>query len=390
MNTVSTFKNDITPKLHGTTLSKISGVYAKMREASNNMRAKVKPRTIVRRARIANAIYDKVYNYSCPDWLETDNIIDLRPIGERSTEDEVNGTYLREFDIKKPENTALVEYINGTKTLRLSKSLAVRTVLHRMDSTTLEGTVVLSGDASNPTIDTLDYISGSGALKFDLDGLTGQAIITIDLDTSIDLFDMKDLGALFEWLKFPDASRLTSVDLKWGSSSSDYWNETTTEAHDRVWESNAWMLLVHEWNVASKTGTPNSKAVNYLQITINYSAGTSLSGVGLDNITASLGKAYEVVGYSDKFFTDTTGVTWIETPTVDSDIIQLDGDGYNIFMYEFMLTLQQELKGKNMKTDFAYFKDQLGDVDKGTGLYGKYVEKHPSEALIRIVPYYKF
>lgn len=390
MNTVSTFKSDITPKLHGSSLGKIAGFEAKMREASSNMKANVKPSTIIRRSRIDNAIYDKVYNYSCPTWLEKDNIIDLRPIGERSTQDSIGGAFSRRFDIKKKEDTILIEYINGVKTLRLSKDVGSVTTLHRVDSLTLDGAITLSGDASNPTIDTLDYVSGSGSMKFDLDGVTGQAIVTIALTNKIDLSDMKNLGSVFDWIKFSDATRLTNVNLKWGSSSTDFWDKTVTSAQDRAFESDAWMLLLNSWTTANTTGTPDATVINYLQITINYTPGTAMSGIGLDNITASLGKAYEIVGYSNSFFTDSTGVTWKETPTSGSDLIQLDSDGYNIFMYEFMLTLQQELKGKNMTTDFQFFKDKLGDVEKGTGLYGKYIQKNPDESLIRTIKYYEF
>ncbi len=393
MNTVSIFKGEITPKLHGTTLGKIAGFNAKMKEAANNMRAIVKPYSTVRRTKISNAIYDKVYNYSCPQWLETNNIIDLRPVGDRSTEDEVNGGFSRNFDIKKTKDTALIAYINGVKTLRLSKEVGSRVTLHRMDSLTLGGAITLSGDATNATIDTLDHISGSGSLKFDLSGLTGTAVVTIDLDNAVDLSDMKDLGSLFEWLKFPDSTRLTSVDFKWGSSSLKYWESTAISAYDRPWETNAWMLILNAWNTAVSTGTPttaDAKLIKYLQITINYTIGTTLNGVGLDNITASLGEAYDIIGYSNQFFTDATGNTWKETPTKDSDLIQLDGDGYNIFMYEFMLTLQQELKGKNMGSDFQFFKDRLGDPEKRTGLYGRYIEKNPDETLTKQLQYYKF
>lgn len=390
---VSTFKDDITPKLHGTSLSKVTGVYAKMREAANNMRAKVKPRSIVRRTRIEGAIYDRVYNYTCPAWLDADNIIDLRPVAERSSQDEVVGGYLREFDIEKPENKVLVEYLNGAKTLRVSKKVGERSVLHRMDSASVDGTVTLSGDASNATINTLDYIAGSGSYQFDLDGATGTATIAISLDNTIDLSDMLDLGSLLYWLKFPDASRLTSVELKWGTSASVYWTKTETAAHDRSFEDNAWMLMRHDWVDATDSGSPNedtSEVIDYLEIVITYTTGTALSNVRLDNIVAVSGEAYEVVGYGNSLFTDSTGATWKGTPTLDTDLIQLDDIGYNIFMYEFMLACQQELKGKDMKIDFAYFKDQLGSVDEGTGLYGVYSESNPTESLVRQVEYYTF
>lgn len=397
---VSTFKDDITPKLHGTSLAKVTGVYAKMRQAAAKMRAKVKPRSIVRRARIEGAIYDMVYNYTCPSWLDVDSIIDLRPVAERSNQDEVIGGYIREFDIEKADNKVLVEYINGAKTLRVSKEVGDRSVLHRMDSATVDGTITLGGDASNAAIQTLDYIAGSGSYQFDLDGSTGTATVTIALDNEIDLSDMNDVGSLLYWLKFPDVSRLTSVELKWGESATIYWTKTETAAHDRSFTEagdSAWMLMRHDWVDATETGSPDedtSEAIDYLQITITYSTGTALTNVRLDNIVAVNGAAYEVLGYSNSFFTDSTGATWKATPTLDSDLIQLDDIGYQIFLNEFMLTCQQEIKGKDMKIDFAFFKDENGSIGDeripASGLYAAFAESNPNEALVRQAEYYTF
>jgi hypothetical protein len=393
MITITTFKGLIPGKLGGTSLAKISGIYGKMYEAAANMRGRVKPRTIARSSRIENAIYDHVYNYTCPDDLEDDAVIDIRPIGERSTEDTMGGTGVKEFDIKKKGNTFVVEYVNGQKTLRISKPAGTHTVLHRMDSTTTGGTVTLGGDASNATIDTLDHVSGSGALKFNLNGLTGTATVTIALDTVTDLSDMRSLGALFAWVKFPDSSRLTSVKLTWGASAGEGWYKTVTTAHDRAFTSNAWQLLRHDWTSATDVGAPTettSETIDYVQVTFTYTVGTALSGVGLDNITASLGKAYEVVYYSNRIFTDTTGITWKETPTHDTDIIRLEPLGTNIFMYEFMLTLQQELQGENMSANFAFFRNQLEGNEKRAGLYDQFERQNPDQSMTRDITYYEF
>jgi archaellin len=390
---VSTFKSDNQSKLHGTTFNKITGIFGKMRSAAAKMRLRSKPPTIIRRARIENAIYDKIYNYTAPADIDEQAIIDIRPLGDRSNQDDIAGTFMREFDIKKKNDTAVVEYINGTKTLRLSKSLTARTVLHRMDSLSTEGTITLGGDASNASIETLDFISGSGALKFDLDGVTGQATITIALNAQQDLSDMLDVGALFHWLQFPDVSRLTSVDLEWGESASKYWNETATAAHDRTFEEagdNGWMLLRHEWVDATENGSPDedsSEAIDYIKITINYTAGSALSNVRLDNITAAKGQAWEVVYYSTCLFTDSTGTTWKSTPTADTDLIQLDDDGLEIFTDEFMLTIQQDLKGQDAIADIKVIRTDLYGEN---GKYEQFNLAHPDQSLVRQTTYYNF
>ncbi len=65
-------------------------------------------------------------------------------------------------------------------------------------------------------------------------------------------------------------------------------------------------------------------------------------------------------------------------------------------MYEFMLTLQQEIKGKNMSADYAYFRSQLygqstpRGTDVGAGLYELYANKYPSQIPPRQDTYYDF
>ena len=406
----STFKDNIEPKLHGTSLAKVSTLFAKAKEAAGNVRMNVKPPTLIRSSRIENAIYDKVTNYAVNADVEMGSIIDVRPIAKdrRSRvredthgnivgiEDDTLGSFMKEFDLKKPPNSALIEYINGAKTLRLSKVLNARTILHRLDSLTGEGTITLGGDASGAVIDTLDYISGSGSLKFALDGVTGVGTILIALDSAIDLSKLEDVGALFEWLKMPDISRLTSVDLEWGSSSTVYWNETVTAFHDKTFTENgdnAWGLFRHDWVDASETGSPDSDdaaIIDHLKITINYSTGAAIANVRLDNITAALGEAWEVVYYSSYMFTDSTGATWKEIPTANGDLIQLDSDGLNLFTAEYMLAVQQELKGKNMVADLAFFRNLLHGTTKQTGAYELFMDKFPDQSVVRQVEYYEF
>lgn len=391
MLTVSQFKTRITPKLHGTSLAKISAVYEKMEEASGNLISKVSPYSLIRRARIANAIYDKVYNYSIEDDCTVDSILDIRPIGLRSTADNLQGTFAQEFDIKKPDNRFYVEYINGVKTLRLSKELQSRIVLFEADSLTIGATVTSSGDVTDVELDYLDHVSGSASIKFNLSGSTGQGIINIALASTIDLSDLEDLGGLFKWFKFPLASALTSVRIRVGSDSSNYKEVTVTAAHDREFESDAWMLLRYLLSSATETGTANFDAIDYIQIAINYTAGTARNGVRIDNITASLGQAWEVVYYTNRLFTDSTGTTWKQIPTADTDLIRLDGpDDQNAYIYEFMLTLEQELKGKNMAADFAFFKNMLGTGEDDGKLIDRLKRKYPDQKVIRQIEYHTF
>ena len=155
----------------------------------------------------------------------------------------MEGSFSQQFDIKKKENTFEVEYINGVKTLRLSKQLTARTILHEADSLTINGTVTGSGDVTGLDLDYLDHVSGSASIKFNLSGATGQGILTFALPQTIDISDLESLGAVFNYFKFPLASALTSLRLRIGSDSTNYKESTITAAHDRAFEDDAWMLI---------------------------------------------------------------------------------------------------------------------------------------------------
>lgn len=398
MLSVLQFKNSVTPKLHGTTLAKVIDVYGKMREAAQNVLLRVDPPSIIRTYQIAGAIYDRVYNYPVADDLYPDSIVDIRPVGERRRGDDLEETFGKKFDIKKKENTCTIEYVNGVRTLRLSKCLTPQTTLARLDSLSGDGIITSIGDAGNLLIDYLTHVTGQASLQFDLSGATGQGGIAITLPSGVDLSRLLNKGDFFEWLNFTDVTRLTSVTLKWGDDAGNYWSSTVTAGHDRPFTSQAWVLLAHSWATASKTGSPTSTGANikYLEVDFTYSAGVPIVAVHLDNISAALGEVWEIVYYSNRLFTDATGATWKEEPTDDSDLIRLDVDGINLLTYEFMLTLQQELKGKNMAIDYSYFRTQLygqfgqRGIQLTEGLYQLFQAMYPSQVIDRQDDYYDF
>lgn len=395
--TVAQFKTKVAPKLHGTTLNKVSGFYDKMLEAAGNLTSYTRPYTMIREYVIENAIYDHVYNYACADDLEADSIIDIRPVGERRKRDSLQGEFSQQFDIKKKENTYEVEYINGVKTLRLSKCLKPRTILAALDSLTIGATVTGSGDVLNLGIDYLDHISGDAAVSFDLSGATGQGIITVQLPQGIDISTLVNQGAIFEWLKFPTAADISNVKVRVGSDPSNFYQGISTAAQQGVFVDDAWQLLIQLLKNSTKTGTPDFTKVAWIQVELNYTMGTTQTGVHLDNITAALGEAWEVVYYSNCMFTDSTGTIWKDTPTSDNDLIQLEGTrSVTAFLYAFMLTLQQELKGENMAADYAFFQTALygrfglRGVLLTPGLYAQLAGDYPDQSIVRQTDYYEF
>lgn len=390
--TITTIKAKIAPKLRGTTLAQLGGdFFDKCQEAAGLVLLRTNPLETIRSARIENAIYSHVYNYAIASDVKGDNgIIDIKPIGFRSRLDEVNARTSREFSSRRDRDTFSIEIVNGIKTLKLSKKVGTHTVLHGMDSLVSEGTVTGSGDVQNLDTNTLEKVAGYGSIQFGLSGATGQGVITIALPSNIDLSSIEDVGALFNWLSFPDATRLTNIVLRWGTDSSNYWYKTITTPHDRAaFESNVFTLQRADWVSATEVGTPDATQIKYLAILINYTGVAPLSNVRLDNITAGGGEAFEATFYSDRFFKSVSGV-WLQKPTEDTDILNIAIDGENIFLYELMLIIIQELGEKSLAYSSKWLKEQLNGYGDVPGLYAQYNSRYPSKVLPISQTYYDF
>ena len=396
MTTIANIKDMVTPKLRGASLARVGDFHLHCKEAAGNVLLRTDPIEARRSARIANAIYSNIFNYVAPVDMKGDNsIIDIRPYGERATADDTEARFNREFDINRDEDTFTVEVINSLKTLRLSKRLNGHIVLATLDSLTSGQVVTGSGDVENLEINTLEYVAGRGALQFGLSGATGAAIIKIVLPNTVDLTTLEDVGALFAIQQFPDASRLTSIELRWGSDDANYWSKTVTSPHDRTeFLDSVWSLIRHDWVDADKTGAPDVTAINTLQVVYTYTAGTALTNVRLDNITAPTGKAYEVVYNSDYLFKSSAGV-YKSTSDADEDSVMLGTDGINIFVYELMLILIQELGEDSVKQSAQWFENQLMGYERSggewnRGLYDLYNSKYPSQAIPQSIVYHRF
>ncbi len=401
MRDVQTFFSDAAGSLHGTTMDRVKNPLNKLRQAAIVMLSRISPRDTIRRYQVVNALYDKVYNYTAPTDLKgTNKILDLRPIGPRNKRDQMDQTTTKQFDIRKLRNTLVVETINGVRTLRVSKALTPQVLLADLGAFDLSTGVTAFGDASNLSQNTLDFVTGYGSVQFDLSGSTGAGGIDINLPDSVDISQLLNLGSLFGWINFPDASRLTSIDLRWGSDSSNYWHKTVTAPNDRPsFVSQAWTPERYDWQSATKVGSPDSTAIAYLRVTFNYTGATSLTAVKVDSITASLGAAYELVYYSQNLFQDASSLAWKETPTALSDIIYCDPMAETILMYEFLKIICRDLKGKNMSADVqSYIYELEGDgrivrgnlVANRSGLYRDYISQFPSEEIPVSTSYYDF
>lgn len=384
--TISNLKDDLTGLAHSTSLNKVQNQNSLFNRAAKKVLARIDPPTTIRRQQITNAIHDSIYDYSCPADLKGTKIIDIAPQVNRDDSDSLSQRFSKRFDLRKPDNTFYVTHKDGSKSLRLSKAISPEaTELHQLNSITANGTWAAGGDAGNLTEDDLHQVDGSACLNFDLDGSGTTGYIEISDMDAIDLSELEDIAQIFVWVYFPDASAITNVILRWGSGSTAYWSDTQTSPHDDDSFKDGWNLIAFDWNGASETGSPDSENVDYIRVTITYD-GTADTDLRVDRIRASSGEIWEVEYYS-KYLFQTSGGTWQESTTDDSDIINLDTESYNIYTFECLLAMAQQMQGEDASFDIQFAEKELyGDPQspdpvRRMGLYAKYAEDNPSQAI---------
>lgn len=146
-----------------------------------------------------------------------------------------------------------------------------------------------NSDATNLTIDTDDFTQGSGSFSFDVDvsqsGNNKATIYNDDL-TSEDLSDYKDIAAWLVDVKIPDTTYISSYTFKWGSSTSNYYSVTaTTDVNANAFADDDFITLKFDWLGATVTGTPDDTAINYIDITVNYTGSQAdATSFKIDNI----------------------------------------------------------------------------------------------------------
>jgi hypothetical protein len=354
---ITTLKSELEGILHGTTLNKVSNIDRVIDRAARQLLLDVDPQETIRMTQL-DPIYDEVYNYPCPTDLKGIAILDIRPQVQRTMRDRYTQTYSQEFDINKAytlQPNFNIQYNTGLRTLQVdSPLLNTGIILNQVGSLTGNGT--WSGTASDLAIDNVNFAAGSGALTFNLSA-TGQ-YVEDTMPTPIDLTSHYNQSTLFFWVYLPIAANFTSVSLRWGSSSSDYWSSANIAVtQENTVFQNGWNLIAVDWTAATVTGTPDQTDVDYVRVTFNTSGGAQ-TGVKLNQIVSRLGEIVQVLYYSKYMFRDAVTGAFQETVTDNGNLINLDTETYNLLLNLVALYCIQQVFDDKSSKDLVFYTNE--------------------------------
>lgn len=329
---ITTLKNDLSGVLHGTTNNQIQNPEGVIDRAARQLLLDCDPQETKRTLEFVNPIYNTVFDYPIAADVKGNAIIDIRPQVQRLPGDIWLQSYNQAFDIAKQNifsstDMFTMNFNTGIKTIRINAPfLNPPVILNNADNTTDNGTWTAGGTASNLSTNNTNFVQGSGALQFDV--TVGAGYIENSTMSALDLTADLNQSSLFVYVYVPTGTNLTSVNLRWGSSSSNYYSSTVTLNQNGVAFQNGWNLCQFIWSSASVVGSPDVTAINYVRITLNMT-GTNTACL-VNGVNSILGTILAYEYYSKYLFRDAITGAFQETVTDDSNLINLDTESYNL------------------------------------------------------------
>lgn len=351
-------KNDVVGILHGTTANQIQNFDGVINRAAREVLLDVDPQETKRTVEFVAPIFNTVFDYPLAGDVKGNKIIDLFPQVQRLPQDIWLQSYNQAFDVSKQNifsmaNMFTINFDSSIKTIRINAPyLNPPVIVSQIDNITNNGTWSAGGTASNLSTNNTNFAQGAGSLQFDV--TTGAAYIENSTIQAIDLSAYLNQASFFNWAYIPTASNLTSINLRIGSSASDYYTLTVTQTQQATAFVNGWNLEQYPWASMSVTGSPDSSAITYARLTMNVTA--SMAACKFNGLNSILGTILQYEYYSKYLFRNASTGTYQETVLDNADLINLDTESFNLLTYKTAeLSVQQQQGADALQYDGPYF-----------------------------------
>lgn len=379
---IQNLKSDLTGVMHGTTPNQIQNIDGVIDRAARQLLLDIDPQETKREVEFVAPIFNTVYDYPIAEDVKGNKIIDLYPQVNRLPWDIWSQAYNQAFDVTKQNifslaNMFTVNFNTSIKTLRINAPfLNPPVIINQIDSVSSNGTWATGGTGSAIAVNNTNFAQGAGSVQFN--AATGAAYIENSTMGQVNLSNVINQSSLFVWVYVPTAADLTSVNLRWGSSSANYYTVTVTQTQQGTSFVNGWNLCQFPWLGATVVGTPDSSAIDYGRVTLNVTANqTSCLVNGMNSVLGTI-LMYEY--YSKYMFRDAATGSYQENVTDDSNLINLDTESYNLLFNLVAYFTSQQIQGQDAGFDGAYFK---GEYDRGVirykGMYKSELQKPQSQ-----------
>lgn len=387
---ISDVAGEITGMLHGTTLNQITEITGCWNRAARRIIDDLDPQETKIVAQFGK-VYDGVFDYPLAIDVKGNKIIDLFPQANRTLRDNFQQVYNKDFDLTK--NYSLVpdftpRYSGAVRTIRINaQNLQTGILINSADGYNTNGTWVAGANVSNVGTNNQYFTDGAaGSVSFQLNqtGIAGSiGIIENSTMAPVDLTNHYNNADEFFSFYIPNASGITSIRYRFGSSSTAYYDsgDITTEQLGGAFV-DGWNDVKKVWSDFTIVGSPTISAIDYIRIAITYD-GTLQTQVLLNQFWSRLGRIFNQEYYSKYLFRDAITNEFIPQWTDDTNYVNLDIDSINLFVFAALGEIVQQQQG----ADALYF-DANEAEQRYTSALASYKLKYRSETQKPHTQYY--
>ncbi len=379
---ISDLKDGVAGLLSRVDLDSVTSLYGALERAF---------RTFSQKANIPEAeassvmtLWDGITRYSAMTPMFGSTIRDARPIGQdRMRSDLASRLGGEDFDRKKNDSVdgynISFETENG-KNIFLVKTRFTwpKILLDPMNVTTGWAT---GGNAGSLAKDKTIYYQTPASLRLNMTG-AGTGYIEKTLTTAIDMTDYLNSAMAFLELYLPSTGKISSIELRLGSDSANYYKMTATQGNLGAWTAGEFLDTPFDMTNVVTVGAPDITKIKYVRVT--FTASAALNAIRVGNLFASLPSQH-------KFLFTTTGIFQAADSSInnfitgDNDTILLNDAAYNIYEHECALTVGLQEGGTLADGITATISGTLNGARSRTGavislgLYDKFRADNPSE-----------
>lgn len=338
-------------------------------------------------------LYDGVTDYLLPTDIFASAAVDLRPQGQtRYRDDIVQKQPSEEWDRDKSDTTSTkitTEYDKGAGILRVVSNYPTARI--ELDPMTATTGWTAGGTVSSLTTDSTVIWQSPSSLRFNLTIGTGTLTKTI---TAIDLTTYLGVGVAFLAFRTPSAANLTSIELRIGSSSSNYYSVIVTAGFLKAFAANDWMLADFDLSTATTVGTPDITKMSYVDL-LFVAAGT-MTNFYVGDLWISLPSPATLIYQTSAIFLTSGATTPVNTITTNNDQILLNDAAYSIYEVMCALAVATQQGGTIANGVIETLSQKLNGVRgyRGVlvqaGLLDMYRADNPSQEIRQVSSYYDF
>ncbi len=382
---IQTLLTDLASVVHGTTVNKVPNIYGHINRAARAVLLDVDPKETTRIVQMPQ-IFNDTFDYAIPVDVKGDRITDLRLQAGRTPWDVFTQEYAEAFDAQKLvnfTNKIYTQWNTGVKTIRIDAPfLTSPTTL--WDTGSITGVTATPG-ATTLSLDQTNNVAGGGAVTFNLSAAIANGNILTTTLNAVDLSSLVNIATGFLWVYLPTGSAFTSINVQWGSDTSNYYTSTVTTTQMGTAFVNGWNLISFPWVSATVVGSPVNTAYDTVRVTFNYNS-TLQTGVKVCNLTFTLGYYFDLQYYSKYLFRNPSTNAFVEEvidSTYNTYLINLDTESYNLLFNKAAFYIAQALQGSDAAYDADYWQTEYDKALK------RYQAQNPSEALLKGSVYYR-